>query len=231
MARDDVAKLYQELIKSGFAFVPEGQHSLQEVYGFVKSEYPQLCDDRFLCSQNCSGGSNSPEWQHVVRKALYELLRLQSPAVYHVRRGIWFFSSEVIDEQERIEKEAGITRNVPIAGSPTPNRVAVVTSRVERNTALAKWLKEIHNYECQICGMTILLPHGKRYAEVHHLRPLGEPHNGPDIPENMIVVCPNHHVMCDYGAIKLSADELRTHPQHKVGREFVQYHNSKIYNP
>jgi len=230
MARDDVAKLYQELIKGEFTFVPEGQHSLQEVYTFVKSKYPQLCDDHFLCSQNCSGGSNAPEWQHVVRKALFELLRLQSPAVYHIQRGIWFFSSDAIDEQRRIKGEERSIRGVPILGSLNPNRVAIITSRVERNTALVKWLKEIHNYECQICGTTILLPHGKRYAEVHHLIPLGAPHNGPDVPENMIVVCPNHHVMCDYGVIKLSADDLRAHPQHEVGREFIRYHNSKICN-
>jgi len=225
MAREDVATLYKKLVESEFAFIPEGQHSLQDAYTFVKAKFPTLCDDRFLCAQNCRGGSNAPEWQHVVRKALYELLRIQSPAVYHVRRGMWYFADGSTFESVRATSESG----APSLGSVEPNRVTVMTSRVERDTALAKWLKEIHDYKCQICGTTIKLPHGKRYAEVHHLRPLGAPHNGPDTLENMIVVCPNHHVMCDYGAIKLSAANLRSCPQHHVGEEFIHYHNSKIF--
>ncbi len=218
MAREDVAALYKKLVESEFSFIPKGQHSLQDVYTFVKVKFPDLCDDSFLCAQNCRGGSNAPEWQHVVRKSLHELMRIQSHAVNHVQRGIWLFTDVSIFESETVG-----------FGSIDPHRVTVVTSRIERNAALAKWLKEIYNYKCQICGETIKLPYGKRYAEVHHLRPLGEPHNGPDILENMIVVCPNHHVMCDYGSIKLLSTNLRICPQHRIGDEFIDYHNNHIF--
>ena len=44
---------------------------------------------------------------------------------------------------------------------------------------------------------------GEYMSEVHHIRPLGK-HDGADIIENMIVVCPNHHAMFDRGAITIS---------------------------
>jgi putative restriction endonuclease len=42
-----------------------------------------------------------------------------------------------------------------------------------------------------------------------HIRPLGAPHNGPDVKENIIIcLCPNHHVLFDSGAITLADDLL-----------------------
>jgi predicted restriction endonuclease len=42
-----------------------------------------------------------------------------------------------------------------------------------------------------VCGETIPLADGLRYAEAHHIQPFGAPHNGPDISENVICLCPN----------------------------------------
>ena len=38
------------------------------------------------------------------------------------------------------------------------------------------------------------------YAEVHHIMPRNK-HNGPDVRENMLVLCPNHHVEFDFGVL------------------------------
>ncbi len=70
MARPDISDLYQELRRTRFGFVPQGEHHLHDVYRAVKARYPSLCDDRFLCSDNCASGHQRPEWQHVVRRAL-----------------------------------------------------------------------------------------------------------------------------------------------------------------
>jgi hypothetical protein len=70
MARPSVRELYQELRKTRFGFVPSGEHHLHEVYGAVKARYPSLCDDSFLCVDNCASGHQRPEWEHVVRRAL-----------------------------------------------------------------------------------------------------------------------------------------------------------------
>lgn len=110
-----------------------------------------------------------------------------------------------------------------------PGRVAATTYRILRDTAEARRLKADHDYRCQICDATIELPDGTRYAEAHHIRPLGRPHNGPDLRENMIVLCPNHHAMCDYGVIRLSLPALRRIDNHVVGPAFIAYHNDRLY--
>ncbi|WP_396022974.1 MULTISPECIES: HNH endonuclease [Bacillus cereus group] len=68
------------------------------------------------------------------------------------------------------------------------------------------------------------------YSEAHHIKPLGSPHNGRDIRENIIVLCPNHHALCDYGAIPLNQDILKNVKGHELSQEFIDYHNSEIFN-
>ena len=70
--------------------------------------------------------------------------------------------------------------------------------------------------------------HDSTYSEAHHIRPLGSPHNGPDIAENILVLCPNHHVMCDYGSIHLYLKNLHVHSRHCIGAPFIEYHNTVI---
>jgi predicted restriction endonuclease len=107
--------------------------------------------------------------------------------------------------------------------------VETTISRIVRDTHLAKRVKELHNHECQICGHTIILADGSRYAEGHHVQPLGAPHDGPDVLDNIVCLCPNHHAACDLGAIRLALDELRPAHGHKVGQQYIEYHNSAIY--
>ena len=85
--------------------------------------------------------------------------------------------------------------------------------------------------QSQLCGFTIALPDGSRYAEAHHIQPLGAPHHGPDVAGNIIVVCPNHHAMCDYGTIALDLADLKSHPDHHIDARFIDYHNSTIHSP
>lgn len=109
-----------------------------------------------------------------------------------------------------------------------PNRERILVSRVIRDSALAREIKELHSYKCQICGYSIERPDGSSYAEGHHLKPLGKPHNGLDVRENIICLCPNHHAACDLGAISLSVSDLRKAPSHIVAKEFIDYHNDRI---
>jgi len=51
-----------------------------------------------------------------------------------------------------------------------PSRVAATTYRILRDTAAARQLKADHDYRCQICGTTIELPDGTRYAEANRTR-------------------------------------------------------------
>lgn len=96
-----------------------------------------------------------------------------------------------------------------------------------RDAALAHGIKELHGFRCQICDTRIDFSSGKPYVEAHHIRPLS--HDGPDKSENIICVCPNHHVQLDYGAIKLDSSALMRRNVHTIADEYIVYHNIEIF--
>ena len=84
-----------------------------------------------------------------------------------------------------------------------------------------------------------------RYAEGHHLHPLGSAYDGPDVRGNILVVCPTHHAEFDYGPIAINPKTgLVEHidPQNTFNNknpaytrrdledEFLWYHYKVIFN-
>jgi hypothetical protein len=116
-----------------------------------------------------------------------------------------------------------------IEDAEAPSRVSSEVYRILRDTALARKIKLLHKNCCQLCGHSVLLADGNTYAEAHHIKPLGQPHNGPDVAENIIVLCPNHHVQLDYGAMKLMPEQINSIHGHKLGGQYIDYHNVKVY--
>lgn len=110
-----------------------------------------------------------------------------------------------------------------------PVRIETTTFRILRDTKVAIRVKELHNYQCQICGTTIELPNGRRYAEAHHIRPLGGNHEGDDAIENVLCLCPNHHAKCDYGVILLDLADISGVTGHDISPDNIRFHNEKIY--
>lgn len=102
-------------------------------------------------------------------------------------------------------------------------------SQVARNQSIVQQLKNTYENQCFICGLQLKLNEGKSYSEAHHIRPLGSPHNGPDTLDNLILLCPNHHVLADFGTIKLKPEKFAIKLQHSVSKEHVKYHNKKIF--
>jgi|GEM_PF-4975714 len=109
-----------------------------------------------------------------------------------------------------------------------PERIATTISRILRDSVLVATLKRRYNFKCQICGTRLELPNGFFYCEAHHIRPLGAPHNGFDEESNLVIVCPNHHVLLDYGAIPL-AKELLASSSHIINQAHIDYHNTAIH--
>jgi hypothetical protein len=108
-------------------------------------------------------------------------------------------------------------------------RSRIESYRILRDTALARTIKALHRNRCQICGTALSLADGSSYGEAHHIKPLGRPHNGPDIENNILVLCPNHHALCDLGAIQIHLGDIRSRPEHRISKEFIDYHNHKIF--
>jgi hypothetical protein len=111
-----------------------------------------------------------------------------------------------------------------------PDRIPTTTYRILRDTIKSRTVKELHQFKCQVCGKTIQLPDGSRYAEGHHVQPLGGEHKGPDIVSNILCVCPNHHAELDMGVLRIKLSALRSANGHVVDPKYVEYHNRVIFN-
>jgi hypothetical protein len=122
-----------------------------------------------------------------------------------------------------------------------PEHVETTTSRVIRNTSLVKSLKSIYDYRCQVCGDRRQCGPDQYYAEGHHLHPLGE--DGPDVGENILVLCPTCHADFDYGMVRVNPDTFRVEhsydsdrdgatltraEDHALGRKYIEYHNQEV---
>lgn len=124
-------------------------------------------------------------------------------------------------------RKANITTPIASDKSEAPaGRTETTTYRILRDTELARRIKYIHEFKCQICNHSIRLPDGSAYAEAHHIKPLGEPHNGPDIAGNILCLCPNHHAEMDYLVSPLVLENIRTCPEHHIDTQYVEYHNA-----
>lgn len=131
---------------------------------------------------------------------------------------------------------------------PEPQRKMGKVLRVVRDTAQSKFVKELYEYRCQMCGLTIYVPtlKNRRYCEAHHVQPLGKLYKGPDHTSNIIALCPNHHSMMDLGVIAIhprdlriafafenhskdSPSALRVRYEHGLKAQYLHFHLKNIY--
>jgi putative restriction endonuclease len=140
---------------------------------------------------------------------------------------VWRFRLVRLPEEGMAEGRIG--EQIALYGA-APRRAGTVT-RVVRDTAVTREVKRLHDFRCQVCGARLDTPPGP-YAEAAHVRPLGRPHDGPDVLANVLCLCPNHHVQFDRWAFALADDlaligldgQLRVHPHHRIEAEHVRYH-------
>lgn len=129
----------------------------------------------------------------------------------------------------------------PPNGVISPQRVRKIASnQPARDPRVPAWIKHIYQDRCQICGTVIRLSDAT-YSEGAHIQGLGFPHNGPDIVENMLCLCPNCHVRFDKGAVFLTENlhasvdvetnfraMLKVDVKHKIDRDYVTYHRIHV---
>lgn len=139
-------------------------------------------------------------------------------------KGIWGLC--VAERKTPQANDLSVDVDVP-SGQEQPERQRSEVFRILRDTRVARALKQLHMDTCQICGIVIELGDGSTYSEAHHIKPIGNPHRGPDTPENIIVVCPNCHVRLDYFAVPLDLTIIARHRYHSISPEFVSYHNAR----
>lgn len=136
--------------------------------------------------------------------------------------------------------------NSPIVlpkGNSTPERIKSVEDRVQRDEKLVREMKRLYNDTCQLCGDRRLQGDEIGYSYVHHIKPLAKQRGGRDVPENVIILCPNHHDDFDNGVLTVDPDTLEiTHAYeavltgetvtvkrgHEITSQFLAYHNQTI---
>lgn len=118
-----------------------------------------------------------------------------------------------------------------------PGRQTATISRIIRDSEAARGVKAMYSFKCQICQTSLETP-GGLYAEAAHIRPLGGKHDGPDNQGNILCLCPNHHVLLDYGAISIKDDmtllglngRVSLDPKHSIDLDNLRYHRDHIFN-
>jgi predicted restriction endonuclease len=91
---------------------------------------------------------------------------------------------DVIDELKRLKK--------------TDSKTVIIKSNVFRrdNKTIAQ-LKFIRDFKCQICSTSIEKKDGSFYIEAAHIK--AKHQQGAETPDNIILLCPNHHKEFDLG--------------------------------
>lgn len=149
------------------------------------------------------------------------------------RHVIWRFRLEKIDA---LATSGSAVIREGDAYQPVERRATTIL-RIVRDTEMAREIKRLYQFQCQVCGIRLEGLAGP-YAEAAHIRPLGAPHNGPDELYNLLCLCPNHHVLLDYGAFAIDDDlsllgiegTLFVLPQHDIKRVHLHYRRSHYFD-
>lgn len=209
--------------------------------------------DLYAEIENSREAELPPAWQEIVRRTIQNHSSDSRAftgnsssqdlffAAEGIGKGIWGLremaeattrSSEIppdLDTSELVDLPSGESGSeVTATGSESPGRVRTETYRILRDTKLARQVKLLHRSCCQVCGYTIEMADGRRYAEAHHVIPLGGVHKGPDTLSNILVLCPNHHARMDMGLMRLEPQTLRYIEGHALSQDSIDYHNEKI---
>ncbi len=150
----------------------------------------------------------------------------ESPATGYYKlsdRQFWLDLWEVETIDEQILK---LTSDNQVQDLELTTRTLREINIINRNKDLVAKLKTLYDNTCQVCSTKLKISENLFYSEVHHIKSLGDPHNGPDKAANMIVVCPNCHVLLDFKAIEIFKEKLNIKEPHKVDNIYIDYHNN-----
>lgn len=75
--------------------------------------------------------------------------------------------------------------------------ISINSKRFKRSNYLMTLIKKRRGFKCQFCNTTILKEDGKYYIEACHIN--AKANGGADELENILVLCPNHHKLFDFG--------------------------------
>jgi len=157
------------------------------------------------------------------------------------KSGYYVFRFELVSSQA-YENIVNTIENTFKDEYEVPERVSSTSDKIKRNQSIVKKVKELHNFTCQVCG-EFFQGVGDPICIAAHIKPLGRMHNGPDVIENLLCLCPNHHDLFDrFGFFidenlnimqlnqelpKNPSKKLITNKKHIINPEFLNYHKTQ----
>ena len=116
-------------------------------------------------------------------------------------------------------------------------RSEVTYEKIKRIRENTKKIKMMYDYKCQVCETKLDVPSGDPISIGAHIKGVGRPSNGPDVVENMLCFCPNHHAQFDRYSFYIDPvtyeikglnlyenKKLLTHEKHFIDKQFLKYH-------
>ena len=113
---------------------------------------------------------------------------------------------------EKIKKDlSNLTEN--------EDETTIVSHKIyKRDNKTIAQLKILRDFKCQICETKIIKKNGGFYIEAAHIKPKNQ--KGRETPDNILILCPNHHKEFDYGQRRII----------KHNKDFIEFElNDKEY--
>jgi putative restriction endonuclease len=114
-----------------------------------------------------------------------------------------FINTDEIEQQELIKifakdnDKSKIIDDLLNLKESAPETVIVNHKIFKRDNKTIAQLKFLRDFKCQICKSQIKKKNGGFYIEAAHISPKHK--RGRETPDNIIILCPNHHKEFDYG--------------------------------
>lgn len=103
--------------------------------------------------------------------------------------------------------------------STDPVSIEIKHKSFKRDNKTIAQLKILRDFKCQICGTKIPIKNSKYYIEAAHIIPKCE--KGPELPENILILCPNHHKEFDFSDTKIIERSKKQLKFEMNGKEFT----------
>lgn len=127
--------------------------------------------------------------------------------------------NEIIKYLKEETKREQILNDLKNLKETDPEIISINHKTYKRDNKTIAQIKFLRNFQCQICGTSILKKDGTKYIEAAHIK--AKNLKGRESPENIILLCPNHHKEFDFGDLKIT--------EHSVSN-LVFTLNGTVYN-
>jgi hypothetical protein len=101
--------------------------------------------------------------------------------------------SQTIKDDSR-ETKLGYLRSVQTSSDEV---ITIKSKGYKRDNLAIQIIKDLRGCKCQICGVSIIKKDGSLYAEASHIT--AKRKKGYEMPDNIMILCPNHHKEFDFG--------------------------------